>query len=73
MNGQRLGAVILAIGLVVGAFALRRNVIEDDDNPTTDGTGDRRTRGRGRDRALLHHGARRGVRRAAASHDEPRR
>ena len=39
MNAQRVGAVILAIALVVGAFVIRRNVIEkDDDEPSTDGT-----------------------------------
>lgn len=38
MNGRRVGALILAVALVVGAFVLRRNVIEDDDKPTTDGT-----------------------------------
>ena len=39
MNGQRIGAVVLAIALVVGAFVIRRNVIEgDDDSPSTDGT-----------------------------------
>ncbi len=29
MNGKRLGAVVLAIVLVAGAFYFRNNVIED--------------------------------------------
>jgi hypothetical protein len=39
VTGRRIGAVVLAVALVVGAFVIRRSVIEDDDdNPTTDGT-----------------------------------
>jgi hypothetical protein len=38
VNGRRVGAVVLAIALVVGAFVVRRNVIEDDDSASTDGT-----------------------------------
>ena len=38
MNGQRVGALVLAIVLVVGAFVVRRNVIEDDDGSSPDGT-----------------------------------
>jgi hypothetical protein len=36
MNARRLATVVLAVGLIVGAFLLRRNVIEsgdDDDDP----------------------------------------
>jgi hypothetical protein len=38
VNTQRVGALALAIALVVGAFVVRRTVIEDDDTPSIDGT-----------------------------------
>ena len=31
MNGRRVGALALAVLLVVGAYFVRRNVIDDDD------------------------------------------
>ena len=38
MTGQRVGALVVAIALVVGAFVVRRNVIEDDDDTAADDT-----------------------------------
>jgi len=47
VNGKRLGAVVLAIVLVAGAFYVRNNVIEDDDGDagTTGTTVDEPARG----------------------------